>query len=146
MTTGSDQQTMPVAIIGFGWMCRVHAQAYARARHHYPQSAQFPDLVAIADGVAGRAAEAARQFGARSAVTEWRAVVDDPDIRAVSVTAPNFLHRELGTAVVNAGKHLWIGLGVSDALAVVRAAEAQDVATAVGFNYRNALAVAAARN
>lgn len=149
MTTGTDQQTMPVGIIGFGWMGRVHAQAYARVRHHYPQSAQFPDLVAIADDVAGRAAEAARQFGARSAVTEWRAVVDDPDIRAVSVTAPNFLHREIGTAVVNAGKHLWIekpvGLSVSDALAVARAAEARGVATAVGFNYRNAPAVAAAR-
>ena len=143
------QQTMPVAIIGFGWMGRVHAQAYARVRHHYPQSAQFPDLVAIADDVAGRAAEAARQFGARSAVTDWRAVVDDPDIRAVSVTAPNFLHREIGTAVVAAGKHLWIekpvGLSVSDALAVARAAEAQGVTTAVGFNYRNAPAVAAAR-
>jgi predicted dehydrogenase len=149
MTTGTDQQTMPVGIIGFGWMGRVHAQAYARVRHHYPQSAQFPDLVAIADDVAGRAAEAARQFGARSAVTEWRAVVDDPDIRAVSVTAPNFLHREIGTAVVNAGKHLWIekpvGLSFSDALAVARAAEARGVATAVGFNYRNAPAVAAAR-
>jgi len=146
---GTDQQTMPVGIIGFGWMGRVHAQAYARVRHHYPQSAQFPDLVAIADDVAGRAAEAARQFGARSAVTEWRAVVDDPDIRAVSVTAPNFLHREIGTAVVNAGKHLWIekpvGLSVSDALAVARATEARGVATAVGFNYRNAPAVAAAR-
>jgi len=149
VTTGTDQQTMPVGIIGFGWMGRVHAQAYARVRHHYPQSAQFPDLVAIADDVAGRAAEAARQFGARSAVTEWRAVVDDPDIRAVSVTAPNFLHREIGTAVVNAGKHLWIekpvGLSVSDALAVARATEARGVATAVGFNYRNAPAVAAAR-
>jgi len=149
VTTGTDEQTMPVGIIGFGWMGRVHAQAYARVRHHYPQSAQFPDLVAIADDVAGRAAEAARQFGARSAVTEWRAVVDDPDIRAVSVTAPNFLHREIGTAVVNAGKHLWIekpvGLSVSDALAVARATEARGVATAVGFNYRNAPAVAAAR-
>ena len=57
------QQTMPVAIIGFGWMGRVHAQAYSRVRHHYPQFAQFPDLVAIADDVPGRAAEAARQFG-----------------------------------------------------------------------------------
>jgi hypothetical protein len=143
------RQTMPVAIIGFGWMGRVHAQAYSRVRHHYPRFAQFPDLVAIADDVPGRAAEAARQFGARSAVTDWRAVVDDPDIRAVSVTAPNFLHREIGTAVVAAGKHLWIekpvGLSVSDAVAVARAAEAQGVTTAVGFNYRNAPAVAAAR-
>ena len=139
-------QAVPVAIIGFGWMGRVHAQAYARVRHHYPQNAR---LVAIADEVPGRADEAARQFGAATAQTDWRTLLDNPDIRAVSVTAPNFLHREIGTAVVEAGKHLWIekpvGLNVADALAVARAADACGMQTAVGFNYRNAPAVAAAR-
>jgi predicted dehydrogenase len=138
----------PVGIIGFGWMGRVHAQAYSRLRHHYPQAGR-PELVAIADEVPGRAEEAADQFGAASAYTEWKMLVDDPDIRAVSVTAPNFLHREIGTAVIDAGKHLWIekpvGLDVADALAVAEAADARGVRTAVGFNYRNAPAVEAAR-
>ena len=146
---GGAQQTLPVAIIGFGWMGRVHAQAYSRVRHHYAQLASFPSLTAIADDVPGRAEAAARQFGAESAVTDWRAILDDPSIRAVSVTAPNFLHREIGTAIVTSGKHLWIekpvGLSVSDALTVARAAEEHGVQTAVGFNYRNAPAVAAAR-
>lgn len=149
-STAGDSSAIPVGIIGFGWMGRVHAQAYSRIRQHYPQLGQFPELAAIADDVPGRAAEAARQFGARAAATDWRALVADPGIRAVSVTAPNFLHREIGTAVVNAGKHLWIekpvGLDASDALAVARAAEASGVTTAVGFNYRNAPAVAAARD
>jgi predicted dehydrogenase len=144
------RDTLPVGIIGFGWMGRVHAQAYARVRHHYPTSVPFPQLVAVADDAPGRADEAARQFGATTAATDWRTLVDDPAIRAVSVTAPNFLHREIGTAVVEAGKHLWIekpvGLDVSDVLAVATAADAQGVSTAVGFNYRNAPAVAAARD
>jgi predicted dehydrogenase len=75
--------------------------------------------------------------------------VDDPNVHTVSVTEPNFLHRENGTAVVTAGKHLWIekpvGLNASDAPEVVRAAEAHGVATAVGFNYHNAPTVAAAQ-
>ena len=145
----SAETTVPVGIIGFGWMGRVHAQAYSRLPHHYPQLAGLPVLVAIADDVPGRAADAARQFGAGSALADWRALVDDPRISAVSVTAPNFLHREIGTAVVAAGKHLWIekpvGLDVADALAVARAADEHSVQTAVGFNYRNAPAVAAAR-
>lgn len=140
------QSTIPVGIIGFGWMGRVHAQAYSRVSHHYPQAAT---LMAIADDVPGRASQAARQFGAPSATTDWRALLADPRVHAVSVTAPNFLHREIGTAVVEAGKHLWIekpvGLTVADALAVARAAAANSVQTAVGFNYRNAPAVAAAR-
>jgi predicted dehydrogenase len=145
----STARTMPVGIIGFGWMGRVHAQAYARLRHHYPDHAALPELAAIADDVPERAEQAARQFGAGTAATDWRKLVDDPDLQAISVTAPNFLHRELGTAVVSAGKHLWIekpvGLDVADALAVAEAAERHGVQTAVGFNYRNAPAVEAAR-
>jgi hypothetical protein len=45
MTTGTDQQTMPVGIIGFGWMGRVHAHAYARVRHHYPRDSSGPVAV-----------------------------------------------------------------------------------------------------
>jgi predicted dehydrogenase len=41
---------------------------------------------------------------------------------AVSITAPNFLHREIGVAMGQAGKHLWIeqpvGLTSHDARAV----------------------------
>ncbi|NDZ94191.1 Gfo/Idh/MocA family oxidoreductase [Streptomyces sp. SID6673] len=140
---------LPVGIIGFGWMGRAHAQAYARVRHHYPQLTPVPKLMVIADEVAERAADAAAQFDVPSTVADWHDVVDDPAIGAVSVTAPNFLHREIGCAVVGAGKHLWIekpvGLSADDARAVATAARAAGVQTAVGFNYRNVPAVAAAR-
>ncbi|AZG48474.1 Gfo/Idh/MocA family protein [Gordonia insulae] len=140
---------LPVGIIGFGWMGRAHAQAYARVRHHYPQLTPVPKLMVIADEVTDRAAEAAAQFEVPSTVADWRQVVEDPTIAAVSVTAPNFLHREIGCAVASAGKHLWIekpvGLSADDARAVARAARTAGVRTAVGFNYRNVPAVAAAR-
>lgn len=142
-------ETIPVAIVGFGWMGRAHAQAYARIRHHYPDLRPVPRLAVIADEVIDRAAAAAAQFDVPSTVTDWRDVVTDPTIGAVSVTAPNFLHREIGIAVVSAGKHLWIekpvGLSADDARAVATAAHAAGVRTAVGFNYRNAPAVELAR-
>lgn len=43
-----------VAVVGFGWMGRAHAQAYARVRHHFPEL-PVPDLVAVADEVPTRA-------------------------------------------------------------------------------------------
>ncbi|MEE3850959.1 Gfo/Idh/MocA family oxidoreductase [Gordonia sp. LSe1-13] len=146
---GSTSAILPVGIIGFGWMGRAHAQAYARIRHHYPHITPVPRLSVIADEVTDRAAEAAAQFDIASTVADWHAVVADPTIGAVSVTAPNFLHREIGCAVAAAGKHLWIekpvGLSADDARAVARAAREAGVQTAVGFNYRNVPAVAAAR-
>jgi predicted dehydrogenase len=68
----------------------------------------------------------------------------------VSITAPNFLHREIGVAMAEAGKHIWIekpvGLTAEDARAVADAAAKAGVRSAVGFNYRNAPAVEAARD
>lgn len=140
---------LPVGVIGFGWMGRVHAQAYARVRHHYPELPVIPRLSVIADEVAERAAAATDQFGAQRSVGDWHELVSDPEVAAISVTAPNFLHREIGCAVANAGKHLWIekpvGLSAADARAVADAARASGIATAVGFNYRNAPAVETAR-
>ncbi|MFC8088831.1 Gfo/Idh/MocA family protein [Streptomyces sp. NPDC057301] len=142
--------TLGVAVIGFGWMGRVHTQAYARVPHHYPQLAPRPQLVTVAEEVPGRAEEAAAQFGFASTTRDWREVAADPRVRAVSITAPNFLHREIGVALAEAGKHIWIekpvGLTVADARAVADAVAKAGVQGAVGFNYRNAPAVEAARD
>ncbi|MFJ8630186.1 Gfo/Idh/MocA family protein [Streptomyces sp. NPDC093568] len=141
--------TLGVAVVGFGWMGRVHTQAYARVAHHYPRLPLRPRLVTVAEEVPGRAEEAAAQFGFDSTTRDWREVAADPRVRAVSITAPNFLHREIGVAMAEAGKHIWIekpvGLTAEDARAVADAAAEAGVRSAVGFNYRNAPAVEAAR-
>jgi predicted dehydrogenase len=146
MTT---RRPLGVAIAGFGWMGRVHTQAYSRVLHHFPQLAVAPRLVAVADEVPGRAEEAADQFGFTTPTRDWREVAADPDVAAVSIAAPNFLHREIGVAMAKAGKHIWIekpvGLTTDDARAVADAVKEAGVQGAVGFNYRNAPAVAAAK-
>jgi len=142
----TDQIT--VAVIGLGWMGAVHSRAYNRLTHHFDDCPR-PVLVAVADHAPGRAEAAAARFGARRHCLDWRDLITDPDIDAVSVTVPNFLHREIGCAVLEAGKHLWIekpvGLSAADATAVAEAAAAHHLRTAVGFNYRAVPAVRAAR-
>lgn len=148
--TPPSRTPLGVAVAGFGWMGRVHTQAYARVLHHFPALPLAPELVAVADEVPGRAAEAAAQFGFAAAVNDWRALATDPRVQAVSVAAPNFLHREIGVAMAQAGKHIWIekpvGLSTADATAVADAVRAAGVQGAVGFNYRNAPAVSYARD
>ncbi|MFJ2166385.1 Gfo/Idh/MocA family protein [Streptomyces griseofuscus] len=142
-------EELGVAVVGFGWMGRVHTRAYARLPHHYPRLPLRPRLIAVADEVPGRAEEAAGQFGFATATRDWREVAADPRVRAVSVTAPNFLHRRIGVAMAEAGKHLWIekpvGLSAGDARAVADAVARAGVQGTVGFNYRNAPAVEKAR-
>ncbi|GHA64081.1 Gfo/Idh/MocA family protein [Streptomyces anthocyanicus] len=142
-------EALGVAVVGFGWMGRVHTQAYARVRHHYPHLALRPELVTVAEEVPGRAEEAAAQFGFASTTRDWREVAADPRVHAVSITAPNFLHREIAVAMAGAGKHIWVekpvGLSSDDARAVADAVSGAGVQGAVGFNYRNAPAVETAR-
>ncbi|QSE91466.1 Gfo/Idh/MocA family oxidoreductase [Rhodococcus pseudokoreensis] len=138
-----------VAVAGFGWMGRVHTNAYLRQRHHFPEAPTLR-LAAVADEVPGRAEEAAAQFGFGAALTDWRDIAADENIDAVSITAPNFLHREIGVAMAEAGKHIWIekpvGLSSEDAKAVAAAVEKAGVQSTVGFNYRHAPAVAMAHD
>ena len=142
-------ENLGVAVAGFGWMGRVQTQAYLRVLHHFPQLGRRPVLVTVADEVPSRAAEAADQYGFESAVLDWRELARDPRIAAVSITAPNFLHREMGVELAKAGKHIWIekpvGLTAADARAVADALREAGGRGAVGFNYRNAPAVEAAR-
>jgi predicted dehydrogenase len=143
------QNTIGVAVAGFGWMGRVHTQSYARVTHHFPQLGVRPELIAVADEAPGRAQEGADRYGFATATTDWRDLAADPRVQAVSVAAPNFLHREIGAGLARAGKHIWIekpvGLTAGDARAVADAVRAAGVQGAVGFNYRNAPAVEAAR-
>ncbi|WP_382303569.1 Gfo/Idh/MocA family protein [Herbiconiux sp. UC225_62] len=153
--TAATQRSSPsrpslgVGVIGFGWMGRTHTQAYSRVPHHFDDLGVVPRLVAVADDVEGRAETAAARYGFERAHLSWRALLDDDDVELVSVTAPNFLHREIGVAVAEAGKHLWIekpvGNTAADAVAVRQAVGEAGVMAAVGFNYRNPPAVQAAR-
>jgi predicted dehydrogenase len=143
------RQPIGVAVVGFGWMGRVHTHAYGRVLHHYPQLPIRPELVAVADPEADRLEAARDQYGFARSRPSWRDLIDDDTVQAVSITAPNFLHREIGVAMARAGKHVWIekpvGLSVADARAVADAVSASGVQAMVGFNYRNVPAVAYAR-
>ena len=129
-----------VGVIGAGWLGDVHARAWGRLRHHYPELGVRPQLVAVADSVENATATATAKHGYARAYSDWRDLLADDEVDVVSVTAPNALHREIGEAVARAGKHLWIekpvGLGAADAIAVRDAVAAAGVQATVGFNYR----------
>lgn len=142
-------ENLKVGIIGAGWMGHVHARAYQRLRQHWPELDVRPEVVAVADPSAAASEALAGSHGELAQYAEWKELLADPEIAAVSVTAPNFLHREIGVAVAEAGKHLWIekpvGLTAGDAIAVRDAVRAHSLVDCVGFNYRHVPAIARAR-
>lgn len=142
------EREVGVGVIGLGWMGRVHTSAYRRVLEHFPGLGVTPRLVVAADVSADRRAHAEHVGFARTA-EDWRAVVEDPAVEAVSITLPNAMHREVAIAAIEAGKHVWVekpvGRGLEDAVAVADAARAAGTINAVGFCYRFAPAVQHAR-
>ena len=137
-----------VAIAGFGWMGEVHARAYTRVLQHFPSLALAPELVLVADANEAILNQAAGRFSVDT-TRDWKDIAADESIGAVSICAPNFLHREIAEALASAGKHLWIekpvGLTALDATSIAEAVEKAGVRSEVGFNYRNAPAIQYAR-
>src|SRR2546428_2125305 len=95
-----------IGLLGVGWMGRLHSASYLRVPYHYPESSGVARLVVAADEVEARARQAAEQLGYARWTTSWREVIEDPEVEAVSITAPNFMHREMALAAAEAGKHL----------------------------------------
>ena len=134
-----------IGLLGVGWMGEVHSTSYRRVPIHFPECEGRARLVVAADEVDERARAAAARLGYERSTTDWREVVADPEVEAVSICAPNFLHREMAVAAADVGKHFWgekpLGALPADTAEIARAAERAGIRTIVGLNYRNPPAV-----
>ena len=150
MTSPSTARPLRVGVVGLGWMGQVHARAYTRVGQHYLDAPLRPVLVAVADNAGdARLARAVDAYGFADVHADWRELVARDDIDVVSITGPNFIHRDVAVAAVQAGKHIWLekpaGRNAEETAEIADAVAAAGVQAAVGFNYRNAPAVELAR-
>jgi predicted dehydrogenase len=134
----ASSRPLGIGLISVGWMGRAHSRAYRNVNEHYPELSLRPQLVVAADVVEANRADAVELLGYRRAVTDYREVLADPEVQAVSICAPNFLHCEVALAAAQAGKPFWIekpmGRGLPESDAIARAAEQAGLVTAVGFS------------
>ncbi len=139
-----------IGLLGAGWMGDLHTVGYQQAPYHYPDLGVEPRLVIAADQSPDRAEAASARLGYEQATTDWREVIAHPEVDAVSITSPNFMHREMALAAAAAGKHFWgekpLGRNPAETAEIVAAASAAGICTTVGFNYRHAPVVQHARN
>lgn len=132
------KKKLRIGLIGSGFMGKAHVFGFATAERVFDLPFEL-ELTCIAD-VADEIAEKARAaFGFKRATSDWRAMVADPEIDLVDITAPNALHKEMALAAIAAGKHVYcekpLAPLAADALEMAEAAEKAGVKTQVGFNY-----------
>lgn len=133
---------MRVALIGCG---RATEQLHLPALRHVAEA----EVVALADIDSDHLSRVADKFQVPRRYTGYQDLINDPDVEVVAVCVPAYLHKEIGSAVLDANKHAFIekplalSLDESDAL-IERASQSRGMAT-VGFNLRRHRQVRLAR-
>jgi predicted dehydrogenase len=149
LLAGHARRRLGIGVIGFGWLGQAHSRSLQRIPTLFERRPYEPRLVSCSDAVPARVDQAVSSFSFQRGSTDWRAVVDDPDVDVVFIAAPNMLHGELVQAVAAAGKAVFCEKPVGGTPGhVVRAAAAArraDVISGVGYNYRWAPLVQYAR-
>ena len=134
------RRRLGIGVVGFGWMGQAHSRSAARIASLFPERQFDTDLIVCGDNVPGRGELAIDGFGFREAVSDWRAVVDHPDVDVVYVTAPNMMHEPVAVAAAEAGKAVFcekpVGGKPDQTVRIAAAAERAGVITGVGYNYR----------
>jgi predicted dehydrogenase len=133
-----EKPVLRIGLIGTGFMGKTHVFGFAAA----PKVFDLPygiQLHTVADVTEELAARAAAEFGFARHTTDWRSMIDDPQIDVIDITAPNALHKEMALAAIAAGKHVYcekpLAPLASDAAEMADAARKKGVVTQVGFNY-----------
>lgn len=119
-------------VIGAGILGDIHALVYSRL----PEV----DLVAVCDLDEDRARSVATKYNAQKYMTDYQALLNEPDIQAVSIATPDFAHTEIAIAAAQAGKHILcekpLATTASEAEAIIEAARAAGVKLMVDFHNR----------
>ncbi|WP_199624580.1 Gfo/Idh/MocA family protein [Paenibacillus alkalitolerans] len=89
-----------IGIIGAGSISDVHLDAYAKN--------QEAVIYAVCDLNEARAEVKAKKYGAEKVYTDYRKLLADPKIDAVSICTWNNSHAEISIAAVEAGKHVLV--------------------------------------
>jgi predicted dehydrogenase len=97
-------------------------------------------LVALAETDATRRAEAARRAPQAKAVASYQELLAMPEVEAVVIALPTFLHAEVALAALQHGKHIYLEKPLATSCAegqpVIDAWQRTQLVGMIGFNYR----------
>ncbi|MCB8879894.1 Gfo/Idh/MocA family oxidoreductase [Acidisoma cellulosilytica] len=133
-----DKKSLGIGLVGSGFMGRTHALGLASVGRIFDLPL-VPKLELLADATRPLAEAAAARFGFARATDDWQALVADPAVDVVDITAPNKLHAPIALAALALGKPVYcekpLAPTAEDARVMAEAAERAGVVTQVGFNY-----------
>jgi predicted dehydrogenase len=127
-----------IGIIGGGYMGKAHAVAFAAVGGLF-DTALRPVLEVVCASTDTSAERYRAAFGFNRATSDWRTLVNDPDVDAVVIASPQVTHKDIAIAAFQAGKPVFcekpLGASLEESREMVAAAKEADAVNMVGFNY-----------
>lgn len=138
-----------IGMIGGGFMGKAHALGYAGMPMFFWPSPAIPHRHTVVDVTDELAENAAKRLGFDNYSSNWREVIEDPDIDIIDIVTPNDSHAEIAIAAAKAGKHIIsekpLARNAEEAKTMLDAVTKAGVKHMVAFNYRRTPAVALAK-
>ncbi|MDP6124802.1 MAG: Gfo/Idh/MocA family oxidoreductase [Candidatus Latescibacteria bacterium] len=124
---------LKIGIIGTGGISHAHMRGYNG-------NTDLAEVVAVADIDADVAKKAADEWGVSKHFSDYRKILDMPEIDAVSVCTYNTAHREPTVAALDAGKHVLcekpMAASLQDAAAMTAATQRSGKILMIAFHSR----------
>jgi|FLYL01.1.fsa_nt_gi predicted dehydrogenase len=121
-----------VGIIGVGGVATLHYPGFVAAE---------AEIKAMADLDARALARRQRAWGVPDVYEDYRKLLEDPEIEAVTICLPNALHHEATLAAARAGKHVYcekpISLSLRQAQEMIDVCREEGVVLQVGHHLRS---------
>ena len=138
-----------VGMLGYAFMGKAHSNGYKKLSYIAWPPPLEPRLVSIAGRDEKAVSEAARRYGFERYVTDWRELMNDPEVELFDNGGPNNLHAEPTVAAAEAGKHVIcekpLGRDAAESYEIWQRVAATGVVHMCAFNYRFVPAVRLAR-
>jgi predicted dehydrogenase len=133
-----------IGIAGYGMMGKAHSYAYTVAPVIRSLKVR-PCLRVISGRDEEKVSRAAAAYGFESWTTDWRELIQRPDVDIVDICTPPGTHAEIASAAAAAGKAVIcekpLAVSYAQAASALEAVRTAGVLNAVGFNYRRLPAV-----
>jgi predicted dehydrogenase len=138
-----------VAMIGYEFMGRAHANAWRQVPRFFPDVPAEPVLKVVVGRTEAKLNEARERLGFEQAATSWEEVVARKDIDIVDICTPGDSHARIAVAAAEAGKAILcekpLANDVAEAERMASAVKRAGVVNMVCHNYRRCPAVTLAK-
>ena len=138
-----------IGMLGYAFMGKAHTNAFKKLPYMMYPPVAIPRLAAICGRNEEAAMAAAQRYGYEKVYTDWRKMIQDPDVLVLDNGGPNDTHAEPTIAAAQAGKHVFcekpLARTAAEAKGMLDAVEKAGVKHMVAFNYRFVPAIMQAR-